>query len=102
MSFLQHGASMKYDDDRYGETYAKGPQLMMTERMRALVERVEQLPPEEQNYIAEEIEETLDNAEWHALLADPRSETVLDTLIAEAKQSPKRPWPMPADMGDPE
>ncbi len=75
---------------------------MMTDRFRALVERVEQLPPDEQNQIAEEIEETLDNAEWHALLADPRSEAVLDALLAEAKQSPKRPWPTPADMGDPE
>lgn len=75
---------------------------MMTERFRALVERVEQLPPTEQNHIAEEIEEALDSAEWHALLADPGSPAVLDALIAEAKQSPKRPWPTLADMGDSE
>ena len=75
---------------------------MMTEYFKSLVERIEQLPPAEQNRIAEEIEETLDNAEWHALLADPRSEAVLDELIAEAERSPKRAWPTPADMGDPE
>ena len=75
---------------------------MITDQFKALVERIEQLPPDEQNRIAEEIEDTLDNAEWHALLADPRSEVVLDALLAEAKQSPKLPWPTPADIGDPE
>jgi len=75
---------------------------MMTEHLKAVVERIEQLPPAEQNRIAKEIEDTLDNAEWHALLADPRSEAVLDALLAEAKQSPKLPWPTAADMGDSE
>ena len=73
---------------------------MMTERFKALVDRAERLPPDAQNRLADEIEDLLDNAEWHALLADPRSGPVLDELIAEAKQSPRRPWPTPADMGD--
>lgn len=73
---------------------------MMTERLRAFMERAEQLPPEQQNRLIEDIEDILDEAEWHALLADPRSGYVLDELIARAKQSPKRPWPTPSDMGD--
>ncbi|HEX5440446.1 MAG TPA: hypothetical protein VFW76_06150 [Ktedonobacterales bacterium] len=32
-----------------------------------------------------------------ALLADPRSGPVLDDLIAQAKRSPKRPWPVLVD-----
>lgn len=75
---------------------------MVTERLKALVARAEQLSPEEQNRLADAIEDLLDDAEWHALLADPRSEAVLDRLIAEAKQSPRRPWPTPADLGDSE
>ena len=72
---------------------------MITEPLKALMERIEQLPPEMQNKLAEEIEDILDDAKWHALLADPRSGPVLDDLIAQAKRSPKRPWPTPDDMG---
>ena len=72
---------------------------MITGRMKALMERIEQLPPEIQNKLAEEIEDILDDAEWHALLADPRSGPVLDDLIAQAKRSPKRPWLTPGDLG---
>ena len=52
--------------------------------------------------MVEEIEDILDDEEWRALLADPRSGPVLDELIAQAKRSPKRPWPTPHDMGDEE
>ena len=72
---------------------------MITEHLKALMERIEQLPPEMQNKLADEIEDILDDAEWHALLADPRSGPVLDDLIAQAKRSPKRPWPTLGDMG---
>lgn len=65
---------------------------MITEHLKTLIERIEQLPPDLQTKLAEEIEDILDNAEWHALLADPRSGPALDDLIAQAKQSPKRPW----------
>ncbi|WIG58045.1 MAG: hypothetical protein OJF49_000790 [Ktedonobacterales bacterium] len=75
---------------------------MMTERLKTFMELAEQLPPDEQERLIDEIEDLLDNAQWHALLADPRSGPVLDDLLAEAKRSPKRPWPTPADMGDTE
>lgn len=73
---------------------------MMTEQLKALMERIEQLPPDAQKKLAEEIEDILDDAEWRALLSDPRSGPVLDELIAQARRSPRRPWPTPADMGD--
>jgi hypothetical protein len=75
---------------------------MITEHLKALLERIEQLPPEMQNKLADEIEDILDDAEWHTLLADPRSGPVLDDLIAQAKRSPKRPWPTSVDAGDKE
>ena len=46
---------------------------MITDRLKAFVERAGQLPPEEQNRLVDEIEDLLDDAEWHTLLADPRS-----------------------------
>ncbi len=73
---------------------------MMTEQLKALMDRIEQLPPDLQEKLAEEIEDILDDAEWHALLADPRSSPVLDGLIAQAKRSPKRPWPTSDDTRD--
>ena len=66
---------------------------MITERLKAFIERVEQLPPEQQDHLIDEIEDLLDDAEWRGLIADPHSGPVLDGLIAQAKQSPKRPWP---------
>ena len=75
---------------------------MITERLKAFIERVEQLSPEQQEHLVDEIEDLLDDAEWRGLIADPRSGPVLDALIAQAKHAPKRPWPTPADMGDEE
>lgn len=73
---------------------------MMTDRLKALMERAGQPPPPRQDRLVEEIENLLDDVEWRALLADPRSGPVLDELLVEAKRSPKRPWPTPADMCD--
>jgi hypothetical protein len=75
---------------------------MLSDRLKAFVERAESFPPDIQDRLAEDIEDLLDNAHWRALLADPRSGAVLDALIAQAKQSSRRPWPTPADTGDPE
>ena len=70
---------------------------MMTDHLKALIERIGQLPPDAQQKLAEEIEDILDDDEWRALLADPRSGSVLDDLIAQAKRSPRRPWPALVD-----
>jgi hypothetical protein len=72
---------------------------MISEGLKAFIERAEHLPPDQQDHLVDEIEDLLDDAEWHGLIADPRSGPVLDALIAQAKQSPKRPWPTPADRG---
>jgi len=51
-------------------------------RKKAVVKRIEQLPAEEQERPPRQVEDALDNAQWHALLADPRSGPSLDALIA--------------------
>ena len=75
---------------------------MLTEKLQSVVDDMAQLPPEQQEQLAEQIADILDEALWKAQFADPRSEAFFDELVAEAKQGPLRPFPTPADMGDDE
>ena len=47
---------------------------MLTERLKAVVESAAHLPPEAQDALAEQIADFLDEAQWDAQFADPRSE----------------------------
>jgi hypothetical protein len=47
----------------------------------------------DEDALEDALEDARDNAQWRALLADPRSGPLLDELIARARQSPKHPWP---------
>jgi hypothetical protein len=58
----------------------------MTETLRLVVERVEQLPPEQQNAIAELIEQELEEREWDEMVAKPASQHLLEHLAAEARR----------------
>ena len=75
---------------------------MLTEKLQSVVNNMAQLPPEQQEKLAEQIADILDEALWDAQFADPRSEAFFDELVAEAEQRPLRPFPTPADMGDDE
>ena len=75
---------------------------MLIDRLQTAVEHLSQLTPEQQEQLAEQIEDILDEALWNAQFADPRSEAFFDELVAEAQRRPLRPLPTPADMGDPE
>ncbi len=58
----------------------------MTELLKRAIAAIEQLPETEQNALAEQIlEEIEEEAKWDTTFADPRSELVLDRLIAQAK-----------------
>lgn len=70
--------------------------------LKAALESAEQVPPEAQDKLAEEIESAIDNAIWDAQLNDPQYDHVLDQMIEEAKRGPLLPLPAPADMGDEE
>jgi hypothetical protein len=75
---------------------------MLIDRLQAAVEHLSHLTPEQQEQLAEQIEEVLDEALWNAQFADPRSEAFFDELVADAQRGPLRPLPTPADFGDSE
>ena len=73
---------------------------MLIERLQTAVDSLAQLPTEQQERLAEELEDIIDEALWDAQFADPRSEAFFDTLVAQAQKGPLLPFPTPADMGD--
>ena len=75
MVYCPHNEDAHHPDGREAPRKAR-------DRLKAVVKRIEQLPPEERERLLEQIEDALDNAQWHALLADPRSGPALDALIA--------------------
>lgn len=66
----------------------------MIDRLRAVIERAEHLPEEQQDALAalweRQIEDQLEEAKWEASFSDPRSLRVLDTLVARAKEQVAR------------
>ena len=58
----------------------------MTETLRRVVEQIEQLPPQEQDAIAEIIERELADRKWDALFASPASERFVNRLVSDAKR----------------
>lgn len=57
----------------------------MIDRLKQVFSLAEQLPAEEQEVLAELLlDEIQASAQWDALLADPRSQILLDQLIDEA------------------
>ena len=72
---------------------------MMTDRMRTIVETIEQLPAEAQDELAEHIAAALDEARWQALLHDPERLERLRALADEAMRDDVKPFPRPSDQG---
>jgi hypothetical protein len=63
----------------------------MTDLLKKAIAALEKLPTNQQDVIAKQIlEELEDERQWDETFADPRSEIVLDTLIACAKQQVAR------------
>ena len=75
---------------------------MLIERLQTAVDHLSQLAPEQQEKLAEQIEDILDEALWDAQFADPRAEDFFDKLVEDAQRGPLRPLPTPADLGDAE
>jgi hypothetical protein len=59
---------------------------MLIERLQSVVDHLAQFSSEQQERLAEEIEDIIDEALWDAQFADPRSEAFFDTLVAQAKR----------------
>jgi len=72
---------------------------MLSERIRAAVERAANLPAELQERVASEIESAIDNAVWDAQLRDPANRPIHEALIAEALAGPALPPPTAEELG---
>lgn len=89
-------------DERYWQD-VRGIHMVsehLAERLKALADCAEQLPPELQEKLAAQIESIIDNAIWDAQLRDPANLEILRELAEEALQGPKLPMPTPFDTGD--
>lgn len=63
------------------------PCMIMTTLMKKAIEELSNLPEEKQDFYAQEILNTLEGDEkWDQLFADPRSETLLSGMAAEARE----------------
>jgi len=56
----------------------------MTELLQRVVSEVELLDPEQQDAIAELIQQELEEREWDALVSSPASQAVLARMAADA------------------
>lgn len=72
----------------------------MIDLLREAVEQAAQLPEAEQRRIAAMIFAEIDpEKHWEELFNDPRSDAVLEELVARAKQQKPRPFPKPRGEG---
>lgn len=63
----------------------------MTDLLKKAIAELKKLPINQQDVMAQQIlEELEDERRWEETFADPRSEIVLDNLIARAKQQVAR------------
>lgn len=58
----------------------------MTETLKRAVARIERLPPEQQDAIAQVILTELSEREWDAMVSTPASQRFLQELATEARQ----------------
>jgi hypothetical protein len=63
----------------------------MTETLRRVVAQIEQLPPEQQDALAEIMFRELEEQEWDALVAKPGSQRFLARLATEARREDAAP-----------
>lgn len=68
---------------------------MLTERLKAAIERAAQLPPDAQEKVAAQLESAIANALWDADLNDPANDKWLAEWIAEARRDETVGFPYP-------
>jgi hypothetical protein len=72
---------------------------MITDRLKEAINNATQLPPEQQDQIAAQIEEAIENAIWDAQLRDPQYQPIIAEMAKRALQEAPRPVPTPHDFG---
>lgn len=58
----------------------------MTDTLKRVMAQIEQLPPEQQDAIAEVIERELEEREWDVMVATPASQRFLQELAGEGRR----------------
>ena len=64
---------------------------MLDERLQALLHDLEQLTVEDQQRIADQIEEWLDSIEWARILNEPGSDALYEAALKEIQQRQIQP-----------
>jgi hypothetical protein len=60
--------------------------MTMTNQLKTIFDRLEQLPKDQQDDIVQMILDRLDDLEWDLMLASPKGQATLKKLAAEAEQ----------------
>lgn len=64
---------------------------MIDERLHALLLSLEQLPPEDQQRLADQIEEWPDDIEWKRILNEPGHDALYDAAMDEIRKGETKP-----------
>jgi len=64
---------------------------MLDERLQALLHDLEQLPVQDQQRLADQIEEWLDSIEWDRILNEPGPDALYEAAIEEIRQGQTQP-----------
>jgi hypothetical protein len=64
---------------------------MLDERLQALLHDLEQLPAQDQQRLADQIEEWLDSVEWTRILNEPGPDALYEAAIEEIRQGQAQP-----------
>ncbi len=64
---------------------------MLDERLQALLHNLEQLPAQDQQRLADQIEEWLDSIEWTRILNEPGPDALYEAAMEEIRQGETQP-----------
>jgi hypothetical protein len=72
---------------------------MLDERLQALLRVVEQLSPQDQLFLADQLEEWLEGVEWRRVANEPGPDALDEAAIEEVRQGATKP-PRPDDFSN--
>jgi hypothetical protein len=72
---------------------------MLDERLQTLIHDLEALPFEDQQRLADQIEQWLDDIEWHRVLNEPGPDALYEAALEEMRRSETKPL-QPEDFAE--
>jgi hypothetical protein len=64
---------------------------MLDRRLQELLRDLEQLAPEDQQHLADQIEEWLDDLEWRRVLNEPGPDALFEAAVEEIRRGETQP-----------